>query len=77
MTSNTVAGRFDAVDLAIVQAVGDRPRSFSDMPANVWEEARKASPQRGHDRTVDARLQALRKRGLVAFKGGRWFIPTT
>ena len=76
MTTNTSASRFDAVDLAIVQAVGDRSRSFSEMPPNVWDEARKASPQRGHDRTVDARLQALRKRGLVAFKSGRWFIPT-
>lgn len=36
--------------------------------------AYKAGYPSGVDRTIDRRLQSLRKRGLIRFGGGRWHL---
>ncbi|MCE7031771.1 hypothetical protein LY625_03925 [Lysobacter sp. GX 14042] len=67
MSSEKYAG----VDAGIVLDLHDRPRSgYYD-----WEiaktEAKKLAPN-GWDRVLDRRLQALRRRGLVAFVNREW-----
>lgn len=73
-TKKPAKGKYDKLDLLIVQDLEDQPRQFSGFSKKVWGEAGATEIGRDHsaDRAVDRRLQALRKRGLIHFAKGWW-----
>lgn len=67
--------KYDELDTAIVKAIEHGARKFADIHAAVRELALPHSlGQRGTDRVVDRRLQALRKQRKITYWAGRWSV---
>jgi len=63
---------FNDLDKAIVDAIRAGKRRFIEIWTAVEHKAESFAKQRDPDRVVDRRLQSLRRRGHIAYKGGRW-----
>lgn len=73
--------KFEKLDAEIVKEIGACRNTFSTMRGLVWELARQVAPKdrwgrMDECRVVDRRLQALRKRGVIHYQGGRWSVCT-
>ena len=73
---------YEKLDFLIYKSIKERSKGFSELfDGEVREEAKRLSaqhcpsPERPAFRFVDARLQSLRKRGLIEFVGGVWRRP--
>ncbi|KMM77043.1 hypothetical protein ACP93_02440 [Xanthomonas sp. NCPPB 1128] len=70
--------KYDHLDDAIIDAIGSGTSTFTSICANVDHEVRVIAADGPKDkpecRYVDARLQALRKQGLIKFAKGHWSI---
>lgn len=70
------SNKYAALDEAIVAAIrgGDSCFTAISLRMSVCIAARNASPDGYEDRTIDGRLQALRKRGVIAYAKGKWEV---
>ena len=66
--------QYDALDAAIVKAIKDGKRQFYDIKTVVGELAKPHSLRGDYFRVVDRRLQALRKRGRIAYIQREWYV---
>lgn len=74
---------YEKLDFLIFESIKKKAKGFSELfCGEVFEEAIRLAKEwaqiksdRDAFRFVDARLQSLRKRGLIEFKGGVWRTP--
>jgi hypothetical protein len=67
--------KYDDLDKAILKAIKDGKRQFYVINHAVEPLARPHTLRGDSFRVVDRRLQALRKRGLIAFVAKEWVSP--
>lgn len=70
----STTNKYMALDEAILAAIKAGKGTFTAIWPAVSEEVYAIATTRAEDRTLDARLQALRKRGLIHFVKGRWEV---
>lgn len=70
----STTNKYMALDEAVLAAIKAGKSTFTAIWPAVSEEVHAIATSRGEDRTLDARLQALRKRGLIRFAKGRWEV---
>lgn len=71
--------KFEKLDAEITREIAAGRNTFSTLDGRVWEHAAEVAPKSRYGapdsgRTIDRRLQALRKRGVIAFEKGRWSL---
>lgn len=66
--------KYDRLDAAILDRIQQGHTQFFDIwfPLSSLANPHVKNRYSGADRVVDRRLQAIRKRGRIAFKNGRW-----
>jgi hypothetical protein len=65
---------YASLDAEIVKAIRDGRRTFSEIRYSDVYKAAEAVTKPGAEpwRTIDRRLQSLRKRGIIKYNNGRW-----
>jgi hypothetical protein len=72
-----MATNYEALDAAIISALGERPRGFTELYSGDVGDIAEATCRNDGYRAIDRRLQTLRKRGLIRYAGCCWHLVAT
>lgn len=65
--------KYEAYDLKLIELIKNGCCEYGSLSRRLQAENEAIKPGFDSARVTDRRLQALRKRGLIFFHGGKWY----